>query len=152
MKTLIIYKSIHHGNTKKIAEVMAEELGADLVELDQVGNYNLEDYDLIGFGSGIYAWRHHKALLKFVDELSNMSKNAFVFSTSGAGMNDILKNHRKLKEKLATKGFNLVGDFTCLGWDSFGPLKLVGGLNKNRPNEEDFQSARNFANSLKINS
>jgi len=152
MKTLIIYKSVHHGNTKKIAEAMAEELGADLAELDQAKNYNFADYDLIGFGSGIYMWRHHKTLLKFVDELPNMSKNAFVFSTSGAGMNDILKNHKKLKEKLTVKGFNLIGDFTCLGWDSFGPLKLVGGLNKDRPNEEDFQSARNFANSLKINS
>jgi len=151
MKTLIIYKSIHHGNTKKIAEVMAKELEADLVELDQAKNYNFADYDLIGFGSGIYMWRHHKALLKFTDELPNMNKNAFIFSTSGAGMNNILKNHRKLKEKLAAKGFKLIGDFTCLGWDSFGPLKLVGGLNKDRPNEEDFQSARNFANSLKTN-
>jgi flavodoxin len=28
MKTAIIYKSIHHGNTKKIAEVMADALRA----------------------------------------------------------------------------------------------------------------------------
>ena len=151
MKSLIIYKSIHHGNTKKIAEVMAKELEADLAELEQAKNYNFADYDLIGFGSGIYMWRHDKALLRFVDELPNMSKNAFVFSTSGAGMNDILKNHKKLKEKLTAKGLNLVGEFTCLGWDTVGPLKLFGGVNKDRPDEEDFQSARNFANSLKIN-
>jgi flavodoxin len=35
MKTVIVYISVHHKNTEKIAEVMAEELGADLVSIGQ---------------------------------------------------------------------------------------------------------------------
>jgi flavodoxin len=35
VKTLIVYTSVHPKNTEKIAEVMAEELGADLVSIGQ---------------------------------------------------------------------------------------------------------------------
>jgi hypothetical protein len=42
-----------------------------------------------------------------------------------------------------------VGDFSCNGWDTWGPLKLVGGTNKGRPNEQDLQEARVFARGLK---
>ena len=31
-RVLIICVSVHHGNTKKIADVMAEVLGAEMVE------------------------------------------------------------------------------------------------------------------------
>jgi len=84
MKTLIISVSIHHKNTEKVAKVMAVELAADLLSLDQVQSRSLAEYDLIGFGSGIYFMKHHKTLLQFVDTLpAGMGKPAFVFSTSG---------------------------------------------------------------------
>jgi len=35
VKTLVVYISIHHENTEKAAEVMAEEPGADLVSIGQ---------------------------------------------------------------------------------------------------------------------
>ncbi len=35
MKTAIIYKSVHRGNTKKIAEALAETLEADLFDLNR---------------------------------------------------------------------------------------------------------------------
>jgi flavodoxin len=41
-----------------------------------------------------------------------------------------------------------VGDFVCKALDTYGPLKLIGGLNKGRPNEEDYQKAREFAQGL----
>jgi len=62
MKTLIIYNSTHHGNTKKIAKVMTEILNAELVKSDEVDITTLSKYDLIGFGSGIYYGKHHKSL------------------------------------------------------------------------------------------
>ena len=60
MKIAIIYKSIHHGNTKKIAEVMAETLKADLFDLKDVNMDVIGKYDLIGFGSGKYFLRPHR--------------------------------------------------------------------------------------------
>jgi flavodoxin len=35
METLIIYISVHHGNTEKIAKVMANILDATLLEVKQ---------------------------------------------------------------------------------------------------------------------
>ena len=33
MKVLLIYSSIHHGNTEKIARVMGESINADIILL-----------------------------------------------------------------------------------------------------------------------
>jgi flavodoxin len=147
MKIGIIYKSVHHGNTKRIAEVMAGSLDADLLDLKDVKVDVVKDYDLIGFGSGIYNRKPHKELMKFVEGLNNVNdKKAFVFSTSGR---DKLEFNSRLKEELTGKGFKIIGEFSCKGFDTWGPFKLIGGLNKGKPDEEDFKSAESFANSLK---
>ena len=147
MKTLILYTSVHHQNTEKVAKVMAEELGADLVSIDQAQPETITAYDLIGFGSGIYYMKFHKTLLEFVGALTIVTgKRAFIFSTSGDGG---IQRHAALKEQLVNRGFSIVGDFSCNGWDTWGPLKLVGGTNKGRPNEQDLQEARVFARGLK---
>ena len=54
---MIIYVSVHHGNTAKIAQIMAEVLNAKLVKPNQVNIDELLNYELIGFGSGIYFCR-----------------------------------------------------------------------------------------------
>ncbi|MCK4358430.1 MAG: flavodoxin family protein [Candidatus Cloacimonetes bacterium] len=146
MKTLLIYVSIHHGNTEKIAKVMAKVLNAKLVKPNEIDINELSKYDLIGFGSGIYGGKHHKVLLNFVDKLfQGQNKKAFIFSTSGTN-----KDYNKsLKEKLLEKGFDIVGEFSCKGFDTWGPFKIVGGINRGRPNEQDLKKARKFAEELK---
>ena len=147
MKTLIVYTSIHHQNTEKVAKVIAEELEADLVPIGKAQSDTLKAYDLIGFGSGIYFMKHHKTLLQFVETLPAVTeKRAFVFSTSGDGRRE---RHASLKEKLVKRGFFIVDEFSCKGWDTWGPMKLFGGINKGRPNEEDLAEARAFARGLK---
>ena len=42
MKILLIYMSVHHGNTEKVAEVMANVLDTDL---EQMGSLSLESRD-----------------------------------------------------------------------------------------------------------
>ena len=124
-KVLIVYFSFHHLNTKKIAETMGEELEARVLEVEQAKKENILDYDLVGFGSGIYFWKHHQKLLEFVRGLRlKMGKKAFVFSTSGLPFPGIF--HRALKKELIKKGFEIVGEFNCLGWDTVGPLRFFG--------------------------
>lgn len=151
MKTLIIYESIHHGNTEKVAKVIADVLEAKLVKPEELDINTVAEYDLIGFGSGIYVGKHHKDLLNTVDKLSSQKdKKAFIFSTSGAGGGKGTdKNHKALKKKLTEKGFTIMGEFSCKGFDTVGPLKLIGGVNKGRPNEDDLSKAANFAGRLK---
>jgi Flavodoxins len=104
MKTLIIYQSIHHGNTEKVAKKIAEVLGADLKKPNEVKPEDLADYDLIGFGSGIYYSKFHVTMLKFVDSLPEMSgKKTFIFYTHGAPVG---KFGKKFAEKLTAKGLS----------------------------------------------
>ena len=146
MKTLIIYISIHHGNTEKVAKAMAEVLNAELVKVHDVDITALSKYDLIGFGSGMYSRKPHKDLLSLVDKLPVLkNKKAFIFYTSGQDKSD---SDRKLREELLAKGFDIIGAFSCPGWDTWGPLRLFGGIYVGRPNQEDLEKARNFANNL----
>jgi len=151
MKALIIYISVHHGNTEKVAKVMANILDTDLLQVRQVDASMLEQYDLIGFGSGIYFGKHHKSLLDFVDRLPMLRhKKAFVFSTSGLRKIRFIHNFDKsLKEKLQRKGFDIIGEFSCRGLDTYRATKLVGGVNKGSPNTEDLRQAEDFASGLK---
>ena len=81
MKTLIICHSSHHENTLQIAKVMADVLHADILTPEAVDPRTvLEHYDIIGFGSGIYAGRHHKSLFDLVNALPQQPKNVFIFN------------------------------------------------------------------------
>jgi len=152
MKTLIIYNSTHHGNTEKIAKVMAEILDAELVKPDEVEITTLSKYDLIGFGSGIYYGKHHKSLFEVINKLNNQKgTKAFIFSTSGMKkMRFFHEFNKPLKKKLLKKGFRIIGEFNCRGWDTYPFwIKPFGGVNKGKPNEEDLENARSFAKYLK---
>lgn len=151
MKTLIIYVSMHHGNTEKIAKAMMNVLDADLIKPAEVDDSVVSKYDLIGFGSGIYFGRHHRSLFNLVDELSNQNgKKAFIFSTSGLRKISFIHDFDKpLRKKLLKKGFKVIGELNCRGWDTY-PLwvKPFGGVNKGEPGEKELEKAKWFAKSL----
>ena len=83
---------------------------------------------------------------KAIDKIPVLkNKKAFLFYTSGQDKSD---SDRELREKLLAKGFDIIGAFSCPGWDTWGPLKLFGGIYQGRPSEEDLEKARNFARYL----
>lgn len=150
MKTLIICDSVYHGNTKKIADVLAAELDAAVMASLEVTEAKLQEYDLVGFGSGIYGGMHYRGLLDFADKMSSEQKEkAFIFSTNMLGGNFMDMHHKRLRDKLQEKGFEILGEFSCKGYDNSGPLKLIGGINKGKPDEGDFERARAFARIIK---
>ena len=133
MKTLIIYISIHHSNTEKIAKEIAEVLDAKPLKPREVDVDAISGYDLIGFGSGIYFGKHHEKLLRFVDRVPmQKSKKAFIFSTGGV-RNGIAQRpygsdfNRPLKEKLLGKGFDIIGEFSCRGLILLDRSNLLAG-------------------------
>ena len=151
MKALLIYVSVHHGNTEKVARSMANVLDAELVQPKQADAVRLEQYDLIGFGSGVYFGRHHASLLDFVDRLPMVrDKKAFIFSTSGLRKIPFVHDFdRPLKERLRRKGFDVIGEFSCRGYDTSRAAMILGGINRGRPNARDLQQADDFAGRLK---
>ena len=163
MKSLIVVFSYHHKNTEKIANVFAKVLDAQIKTPQQINPQELQEYSLIGFGSGIYSDKHHKVLLDLADELPQVTnKKAFIFSTCGVPMKFmeldkteftryVAKNHSSLREKLQSKGYMIVDEFSCAGFNTNNVLKLFGGINKGRPNAEDLKQAEEFAQNLKQN-
>ena len=157
-KVLIICQSVHHNNTKKIAEAMAEVLDAEIKKPSEVGIEELGKYDLIGFGSGIYWGRHHPSIFKIVDQLTGLISNkAFIFSTSGtSNAGNFLHNirhlvshfHVHLRRELKNKGIKIIGEFSCRGFDTAGPLKQIGGISKGKPSQEDLENAKDFAREI----
>jgi flavodoxin len=155
-KSLLVVFSYHHQNTEKIANVIAKVLDAQIYKTPlQINFEDLQEYGLIGFGSGIYSGKHHKILLDLADKLPQVTnQKAFIFSTYGAPeisvtKEFIVKNHSTLREKLQSKGYLIIDEFSCAGFNTNSFLKLFGGINKGRPNDEDFKHAEEFAQNLK---
>jgi len=127
---------------------LAGILKAEIKTPQEFNPNDLSGYDLVGFGSGVYYGKLDKSLLELANKLPQITdKKAFIFSTSGRTGN-APKFHQSLREKLESKGFSVVNEFNCAGFDTFGLFKLVGGTNKGRPNEEDIKEAEVFAQSL----
>ncbi|MDD1639246.1 MAG: flavodoxin family protein [Methanomicrobiales archaeon] len=151
MKTLLVLFSYHHHNTEKIAQVFARVLDAPITTPPQVTPEELDTYDLIGFGSGIYGGKHHRDLLDLAGRLPPVTRrNAFIFSTSAmTGKAKVEKDHSLLREKLQSRGYVIVDEFSCKGFNTNSFLKFFGGMNKGRPNAEDLRHAEEFAMNLK---
>ena len=151
MKSLIVCFSHHHNNTQKIAEVMAKVLNAQIQIPQQTNPEEVQEHNLVGFGSGIDSERNYQILLDFTDKLPQViNKKVFIFSTSAiTGEEKLAKDHSTLREKLQSKGYKIVGEFQCKGFNTNGFLKYFGGMNKGRPNAEDLKHAEEFAQDLK---
>jgi flavodoxin len=145
-KAVILYYSIHHGNTKKVVEAVSEQLSVDLVRIPTHEPVNLEGYDLVGFASGVYMSEFGKPIQRFVQENGDLSgKACFTLYTCGAPKGEYAVAFEDL---LRAKGANIVGGWHCRGFDTFGPFKLIGGLAKGRPNEADLAGAVAFVEKL----
>ncbi|MHA1526665.1 MAG: flavodoxin, partial [Promethearchaeota archaeon] len=124
-------------------------LDAQIKSPQKINPKELQEYTLIGFGSGIYGGKHHKLLLDLADNLPQVTNTkAFIFSTSAT---ITAKDHLKLREKLQSKGYMIVDEFSCKGFNTNSFMKYFGGMNKGRPNSEDLKHAEEFAQKLKQN-
>ncbi|MEU9046624.1 MULTISPECIES: flavodoxin family protein [unclassified Kitasatospora] len=149
-----------HGNTRRIAEAMGRVLSAPVVEPEQVDAAGLSGYDLVGFGSGIFTGQFHPRLRDFVRSVperapegqrqgQGQGQRAFVFATSGLPELPVRPFTRPLVRQLERKGFEVAGAFSCRAFDTWLPFKLVGGINKARPDGDDLAAARAFAEGLR---
>lgn len=144
---LLVYTSVHHRNTAQVAHAMAGVLRADCATPAECPYSRLAGCELLGIGSGVYYGWPHDEILRWVRGLPDTYARTlpvFIFTTSGLPF--LAKFwHRPLKQALAGKGYEVIGEFACRGFDTWGPLWLAGGLNRRHPNERDFQRARQFA-------
>ena len=68
-----------------------------------------------------------------------------VICLSARNARRFLKGIREIAEK---KHCRELGAYHCLGFDTFGPLNLVGGIAKGHPTEEEIAGAAKFYRGL----
>ena len=145
MKTAIVYYSRHHGNTKKLLDAIAAQEDVALLNVLEDKNADLSAFDRIGFASGIYYSSFARQIISFADTHLPENKEVFYIYTHGAPVGGFLKRIRETAEK---KHCRELGYYHCLGYDTFGPFGLVGGIAKGHPTEEEIAAAVRFYQTL----
>jgi Flavodoxins len=137
MKTWVLYYS-KGGNTKKIADAIADELD-DVLKSEQIPPaYPPENVALLFLGTGEYAGKPDSKIIEFVRTLNkDRVKNVAVFGTNGKGAagNAI----STLKTLLKEKGINVIDEsFCCKG-------KYFIFLNRKNPDDGEIKAAKEYA-------
>lgn len=147
MKTAIIYYSKHHENTKKLLDSIQNASTDDitLIDVTTTSSANLDEYDVIGFASGIYYSKFEKRVLAFAKEHLPIGKDVFFIYTYGAEKKGYTN---AIKEAISGKNANILGEYGCFGFNTFGPFKLIGGIAKNHPDDKEIKNAIAFYKGL----
>ena len=144
-KALIIYASAHHGSTKKLAEAIADRYDVHLINAAKQQTADLSAYDLIGFASGIDFGKFYPCVEQFLERNLPENKRVFFLYTC-AKVSSLFTE--TVKTAARKKGAAIVGEYGCRGFNTYGPWKLIGGMNKGHPSEEEVQAAVQFFESL----
>lgn len=146
MRPIIIYSS-KSGNTKKIADSMASQIGCEAIKItndNPQSTVDLEGYDLVLVGTGLFAGTPNEDLVRYLSNLNLKTTKLFaLFITwGGAPRTDKLALTR-LKTLLESKGQKVLQDhFACYGgWK--GIL-----MKKGHPKPEEIKAAGEWARKL----
>lgn len=147
-KAVIIYASTHHGNTQKLAESIASQYDIDLVDATKRQTADLSEYDLIGFASGIDFGKFYESVEQFLDNNLPENKRVFFLYTCARVSNRFTET---IKTAARKKNAIILGEYGCRGFNTYGPWKMIGGMNKGHPSAIEIQNALLFTESILIN-
>lgn len=124
------------GNTKRLAEAIAKELGVEALPIDEPVN---EQVDFLFMGNSYYAFDIDPEVKKFVSSLDKDKVGKIVNFGSAAMLNSTYKKVKAVADKagiaMDEKEFHCKGEFK--------------GIHKGRPNENDLKDAAEFAKQYK---
>lgn len=122
------------GNTKKLAEAIAEAVGVEARTVDEPLQ---EDVDILFLGSSVYAYGVDGSIKKFISNIDVRIGKVVNFSTAAL----IKSTYKQVGKLLAKKGIVLAEEeFYCKG--SFG------AMHKGKPDEKDCKAAAAFAKKI----
>ena len=145
MKTAIVYCSRHHGNTKQLLDAIAAVRDVTLIDVLQTPVPDLQEYDRIGFASGIYYSKFHKAVLQAAETQLPQGKDVFFLYTFGAKKEGYTN---AIRQAVSRHDARILGEYGCFGWNTFGPFRLVGGMAKGHPDQMEQTGALAFFDDL----
>ena len=140
-KGVIIYASTHHGSTKKLVDSIAEKYDIDQIDATKQHYADLSEYDLIGFASGIDFGKFYDSVEQFLENNLPTGKRVFFLYTCAKVSNRFTET---IKERAQKRDAIIVGEYGCKGYNTYGPWRLIGGMNKNQPTEKECDEAVRF--------
>jgi flavodoxin len=125
------------GNTRKVADAIAEEMG---ITAKDVTPGLTDDAKLLFLGSGIYAGKPGDAMMKFIESGDFSGRKVALFGTSAslAGGQKLITT---MTDALTKKGATITGAYHCRG-----KMFLI---NRGHPDNEDLENAKKFARMMK---
>ncbi len=124
------------GNTKRLAEAMAKELGVEALPISEPVN---DAVDILFLGNSYYAFNIDPEVRNFVASLDKDKVGKIVNFGSAAMLNSTWK---KVKAEADKKGIAMDDkEFHCKG--------EFKGIHKGRPNEDDVKAAVEFVKQYK---
>lgn len=144
-KVAIVYASTHHGNTKKLVDVISQSLSVTLIDATQQTRADLTDYDLIGFASGIDFGKFYDSAEGFLRDNLPKNKQIFFLYTCAMKKGSFTKS---VRNEAQMRDAVILGEYGCRGFNTYGPWKLVGGMNKGHPTEDEIAGAVHFIGNL----
>ena len=140
MKSVIVYASCHHGNTEKLVRHLADRYGIVLVDAQARNILELEEYDLIGFASGIDFGKFYPPVTALAQKLS-AGKHVYALYTCAR---DQARYGAEIEEIARQTGCRYLGKYGCKGYNTYGPWKIIGGMNKAHPDARELEEACDF--------
>ena len=144
-KAVIIYASTHHGSTRKLVEAIANQYGIDQIDATKQQYADLSQYDLIGFASGIDFGKFYDCVEQFLENKLPEKKQVFFLYTCARVSNRFTET---IKTAARKKGAVILGEYGCRGFNTYGPWKMIGGMNKGHPTQEEITEAVRFFESI----
>ena len=120
------------GNTKRLAQAMAQVLGVEALPISEPVN---EAVDLLFLGNSYYAFNIDPEVRDFIKSLDKDKVGKIVNFGSAAMLNSTYKKVKAEADKIGIP--MLEKEFHCKG--------EFKGIHKGRPNDDDIKAAAEFA-------
>ena len=144
-KVAVIYASTHHENTKKLVDAISGKFNITPIDATQHPHADLTGYDLIGFASGIDFGKFYDSVERFLRDNLPENKQIFFLYTCAMTKDSFTKSIRNEAQK---RNAVILGEYGCRGFNTYGPWKLIGGMNKGHPTEDEIAGAVRFVDNL----
>ena len=140
-KAAIVYASRHHQNTYRLVQAISEKYDVVLINAERQKQADLSQYDLIGFASGIDFGKFYVSVEEFLK--ANLPENKKVFFLYTCAKKNS-KFTECIKIEAIKKSAVIMGEYGCRGYNTYGPWKLIGGMNKNHPSPKELEESIRF--------
>lgn len=136
MTDIAVFVDSRGGNTRKVADAIAGELG---VSVGSISGTVPDGAKILFLGSGVYGGKPGDAITKFISSGNFTGRNVALFATSG-GAEGAKNMMAMMADSVIQKGGTILGDYHCRG-----KFLLT---NRGHPNQEDLENAKTFAREM----